>query len=277
MVIELGGARQVDLSGRVLLVGVIDGIGQARDADAVLGDAEVVAGEGAHVVELLGAVHTDAIVAIHRRTGLPVWAGAEPDTGHADVDSWVGAGVCGLTGRAVGGAHPFGPAVVDAAVEGCLTLVLAAGADAASMLLDAGVPPTRLVLDATAGLDATARLDATAGLGALSGLGCPLAVSVAAGAAVPAVSTGPDAVGGHPVGWAAARAVEVAAIDAGCRVVRTRDVRASRRSADITLALVVERDGPASRRRTGGEPAAPSNRGADAEDATDATGEGLRR
>jgi len=41
--------------------------------------------------------------------------------------------------------------------------------------------------------------------------------------------------------WAAARAAEEAAVRAGCRVARSRDLRASRRSADITMALLAER------------------------------------
>jgi dihydropteroate synthase len=253
------GLRTFDLTARALVVGMIDvsgGTPAPGGVEALLERVEQLVGEGADVVEVRAtpaggpsagnseAEELDAVVpvvgALHERLDVPVScattraavaraafaAGAvmgSDASGFADPD-YVPAAVAAGAAVVAGHPKPEGPGVVRR-VEGFL-------AERGRRAATAGLPPERIVVDP--GLDRCADsepyLELLGGTPALARLGHPLLVSVPA-------SPFPDSPAGTDHQWGPA-AVAAVAVVGGARLLRTGDVRAGRRVADVVAAIL---------------------------------------
>jgi dihydropteroate synthase len=253
------GLRTFDLTARALVVGVVDVSGRSPapgGVEALLERAEQLVGEGADVVEVratpaggpgAGISEADeleavvpAVGALRERLDVPVScattraavaraafaAGAvmgSDASGFADPD-YVPAAVAAGAAVVAGHPKPEGLGVVER-VEGFL-------AERGRRAATAGLPPERIVVDP--GLDRCADreqyLELLGGTPALARLGHPLLVSVSA-------SPFPDSPSGTDHQWGPA-AVAAVAVVGGARLLRTGDVRAGRRVADVVAAIL---------------------------------------
>jgi dihydropteroate synthase len=253
------GVRTFDLTARALVVGVVDVSGRSPapgGVEALLERAEQLVGEGADVVEVRAtpaggpgagiseADELDAVVpavgTLHERLDVPVScattraavaraafaAGAvmgSDASGFADPD-YVPAAVAAGASVVAGHPKPEGPSVVRR-VEGFL-------AERGRRAATAGLPPERIVVDP--GLDRCAdreqHLELLRATPALARLGHPLLVSVAASAFA-------DPPAGTDHQWGSVEVAAVAVVG-GARLLRTGDVRAGRRVADVVAAIL---------------------------------------
>lgn len=279
MLLELG-ARNYDLTTRSLVMGILNRTpdsfydrGEYWDLDAFYGRAEKLVAEGADILDVGGVKAgpgpevgeqeemdrvVPAISALHQRFDVPL----SVDTWRASVaaESYSAGAVLGndISGfgdpRYLEAAAAAGASVVathirlkprvadpDPHYDDVVGDVSAFLVDRAASARAAGIPDSRIILDAGLDLGKTAAqsLELLRASDRLAGLGWPLLLSASN-------KTFLGAMFSLEIGerWEATLAAHSLGVSLGCRILRAHDVRAARRVCD-TLASVMEAGDPA--------------------------------
>ncbi|HUF31627.1 MAG TPA: dihydropteroate synthase [Acidimicrobiales bacterium] len=256
------GDRSHDVTSRALIMGILrhpsdpsSGHGEVRSLDHLHRQAEQLVAEGADVLDVGGPSPgagagvseqeeldcvVPAVEALHQRFEVPLSC----DTSRASVArAAYGAGAVVANDRS-GFADPDYLAVAAAAGATVITthVGVATVAEVAASLAKrgrsaeaAGLPPTRIVIDAGLDLGKTWRqsIALLRGSSVLAGLGYPLCLS-----ASNATFLGTLLDLGTEERREASHAAHAIGVIGGCRILRAHDVRGARRVADVVAALV---------------------------------------